>query len=132
MAAALLPVGLATVIATAKGVGATGAAGAAAEITLGSIATAFTAPTAMVILGAAVLLTAVAIGSCYMASQHYYNAILNSSEMNAQHVAKYTAKELKAQVSCVQSEHPENARADGKQWSQVVQEQSSKLSLTRH
>lgn len=126
LAATLLPVGLGVVIATAKL-----AAGSTAGITLGSVATAFTAPTAMVILGAAAVCTAVAIGSRFMASKHFHNANFNSTEINAQHTAKYIAKELKAQAACVQPEAPQNQRADGKQWTQVVTESSKSLSMAR-
>lgn len=130
LAAALLPVGLGTVIASAKfasgveagavAVGTTGAA-VAGEITLASIAAAFTATPALVLLGAAALCTAVAITSRFMASKHHHKANFNSTEINAQHTAKYIAKELKADAACITVENPENARADGKPWAQVVQ-----------
>lgn len=135
LAAALLPVGLATLIATAKGIstaGAVAATGAAEAITLGSIGAAFATAPVMILLGAAALCTAVAIGSRYMASKHFHNANLNSTEMNSKHTARYIAKELKAQAACVQSEYPENSRADGKRWAQVVEEKSNILSLARH
>lgn len=124
MAAILLPVGLTSLISTATAGG--------NALTFGSVISALaTAATPAVLLGVAALCTAVAIGSRYMASKHYHNANLNTSEMNAQHSAKYIAKELKAQAACVQSECPENVRADGKKWTQVVQEQNRVLSLTR-
>ncbi len=141
IAAALLPVGLGTVIAIAKeqvaataaasaASGASTAAGIAGEITLASIATAFTATPALVLLGAAALCTAVAIGSRFMASKHYHNANFNSTEINAQHTAKYIAKELKEQAACVAPEYLENSRADGKQWTQIVQPKEANQSVT--
>lgn len=145
LAAALLPVGLGTVIASAKfasgveagagTVATVGAAGAAVagEITLASIAAAFAAPAAMVILGAAAVCTAVAITSRFMASKHHHKANFNSTEINAQHTAKYIAKELKAEAACITPENTQNMRADGKQWAQVVQpkEVSNVLSFAR-
>jgi hypothetical protein len=120
MAAALLPIGIATLITTAGG---------AANVTMATIGAALTATAPALFLGAAAVCTAIAIGSRYMAAKHFHNANFNSVEMNAQHTAKYLASELKGQPLDV--EYPQNSRADGKKWSQVV-EQHTGISRTLH
>ena len=85
MSAVLLPVGLGMLIKEATAAGA---------ITFASIGTALSAPAVFVFLGAAAICTAVAITSRYTASKHFHNANLNSTEMNAQHTAKYLAQEI--------------------------------------
>lgn len=132
LAAAMLPVALGLVIAASKDLLAAAATEAGVAVTaLGTSATfaavgaAFASAPVLIFLGAAAFCTAVAIGSRYAASKHYHNANFNSTELNAQHTAKYMVKELKSQASCIAPEIPENARADGKQWAQVVSEQST-------
>ncbi len=125
LAAALLPVGLGSLIA---------ASGGASGITIGSIVGALSTVSApLVLLGAAAVCTAVAITSRFMASKHHHKANFNSTEINAQHTAKYIAKELKAEAACITPENTQNMRADGKQWAQVVQpkEVSNVLSFAR-
>lgn len=77
------------------------------------------------IIGAAALATGVAVAASYISSRNFNSANLDATEINAQHTAKYLVKELEAKAACVQQEHPENCRADGKQWQQVVRGQQS-------
>lgn len=138
MAAALLPIGLGTLIHEAKIIAGTGA------MDLAAIGAAFATTPVVVMLGAAALLTAAAIGSAFIASTHHHRANFNSTEVNAQHTAKYIAKELKEQAACVSPEncppseqrnieYKNNSRADGKQWTQIIQpkEHADNVSLAR-
>ncbi|MEZ5690867.1 MAG: hypothetical protein R3D71_04290 [Rickettsiales bacterium] len=95
-------------------------------------------------LGSAALLTAAAIGSAFISAKHHHRATFNSVEVNAQHTAKYIAKEMKkegieGQVTNKSSNTPEkeyqnNQRSDGKQWTQIVKskETNPELSMSRH
>jgi hypothetical protein len=74
------------------------------------------------VIGAAALTMAVAVGSGYISTRFYHGAYADSSELNAQHTAKYLVQELKKEAACVQ--HEGNCRADGKEWAHVVREQN--------
>jgi hypothetical protein len=78
------------------------------------------AMTGIGIIAAAALATGVAVAASYVSSRNFNSANLDATEINAQHTAKYLVKELEAKAACIQHEHPENCRADGKQWQQVV------------
>lgn len=121
LAAAMLPVGIATLI---------GAAGGAANVTLATLGAAITTTAPLLFLGAAAVCASIAIGSRYIAAKHFHNANFNSIEINAQHTAKYLTEDLKAQCPVV--EYSENSRSDGKQWVQVVEQQQNNISRTLH
>ena len=116
ISAVMLPVAMGVLVGAVK----VPAAGAGVGAMFTAVGAAMASPAVIVFLSAAAICTAVAIGARYIASHHLHNATYNSSELNAQHTAKYLAKEI--EKTHVQ-EHEQNARADGKQWAQVMREQ---------
>src|SRR5690606_35861528 len=90
---------------------------------LSAVGAAIATPTVGIFLAAATLCTAIAIGSRYLASHHLHHAQFNSTEIGAQHTAKYLVQEMKKQNACVQ-EYEQNSRADGRQWAQLVKDQA--------
>lgn len=74
-----------------------------------------TAPVGVGIMAAAAITTAAAITCAYVSSRFYHENTFDQMEVNAQHVAKYTAKALVKELKTEMGfENP--ARADGKSW----------------
>ena len=120
--AILLPAisGVKAVAATATAAAVAGS-GIAGGLTFTAACAALTtvAPIGLVLLGAAALVTGLAIGAQYVASRNYQSANLDSFEMNAKHTAKYMVKELKGNNMCLVDQEPK--RADGKSWATYTQ-----------
>ncbi len=88
-------------------------------------------PVGVAFLGAAAASTVVAVGANIAAQRFSANAWFDQAEANARHNAKYIVRELaKAQAANVQPEYPQNERADGKQWANVVQARSAQQEIT--
>lgn len=70
-------------------------------------------PIGIAVFAAAVVSTAIAVGSQYFSSRGYQNATFNALEVNAKHTAKYLVKEIEGHNMCMTEN---KGRADGKTW----------------
>jgi hypothetical protein len=97
-------------------------AGLLALIGFGGAAGAITTA-AIVVTAIGAALSIAGVVTNFIGSRSQNDGWLDQTEMGALANARYLVKELKANNMCLTNEHPQNCRADGKEWSQVMRPQ---------
>ena len=88
-----------------------------------ALAAGFSMPIAMTLAVGAVFAVA-AIGADYAASRIWQSKQFDNYEITAQSTAKHLVEEIKSHNMCM-TEHEVTSRADGKSWSQYVDDRKS-------
>lgn len=74
-------------------------------------------------LGVGALFVGISVTTTYVSSRIWQSKQFDNFEVNAQSTAQHLVKELKANDMCIEHEKP--ARADGKSWTQAMQERAA-------